>query len=190
MRLIDITGLRYGRVKVINRNYSIKNYKGKYTKWNCICDCGKEFATEGHSLRSGHTTSCGCFRVEKVQSTCRTGTNNITGRYWGHLLRGAKVRNIPVEINKEYAQKLLELQGFKCNLSGESLICDINNTGKLRGSDWINTASLDRIDSTKGYIEGNVQWIHKVVNIMKNKFPQEDFVNYCCKIADNTRGKI
>jgi hypothetical protein len=41
------------------------------------------------------------------------------------------------------------------------------------------TASLDRIDSSKGYIIGNVQWAHKMVNRMKNDMPQEEFIEFC-----------
>jgi hypothetical protein len=32
---------------------------------------------------------------------------------------------------------------------------------------------MDRIDSNKGYVEGNVQWVYKYVNLMKRDFPQE-----------------
>jgi len=45
--------------------------------------------------------------------------------------------------------------------------------------------SLDRIDSSKGYIKGNVQWIHKDVNIMKNKFNQEYFIEMCKLVASS-----
>ena len=44
---------------------------------------------------------------------------------------------------------------------------------------------MDRIDSTKGYIKGNVQWVHKTVNIMKNTFDNTLFINLCKKIAEN-----
>lgn len=49
------------------------------------------------------------------------------------------------------------------------------------------TISLDRIDSTKGYIEGNVQWVHKSVNIMKSTLTQEQFINFCKLVAENNK---
>ena len=52
-------------------------------------------------------------------------------------------------------------------------------------STGIRTASLDRIDSSKGYVPGNIQWVHKDVNWMKGSFTQEYFVNICKKISKN-----
>lgn len=45
------------------------------------------------------------------------------------------------------------------------------------------TASLDRIDSSKGYVNGNVQWVHKDINWMKNRFSQERFIEMCKLVA-------
>lgn len=44
------------------------------------------------------------------------------------------------------------------------------------------TASLDRIDNTKGYTEDNVQWVHKIINKMKSDLTQEDFIMWCKRI--------
>ena len=44
-------------------------------------------------------------------------------------------------------------------------------------------ASLDRVDSKKGYIKGNIQWVHKTVNLMKSNIPQEIFLSFCKQVA-------
>jgi hypothetical protein len=41
------------------------------------------------------------------------------------------------------------------------------------------TASVDRIDSSKGYIKGNVQWVHKTINKMKWGYSQGEFIEFC-----------
>lgn len=46
------------------------------------------------------------------------------------------------------------------------------------------TASLDRIDSSKGYIKGNIQWIYKDLNLIKQNFEQKYFIDLCNKIAN------
>jgi len=49
----------------------------------------------------------------------------------------------------------------------------------------IRTASLDRIDSSKGYVKGNLQWVHKDINMMKNHYNQKYFIEICKKVATN-----
>ena len=49
----------------------------------------------------------------------------------------------------------------------------------------INTASLDRINSKKGYVEGNIQWVHKDINMMKHCLETSDFIKWCEKINEN-----
>jgi hypothetical protein len=49
------------------------------------------------------------------------------------------------------------------------------------------TASLDRIDSNFGYKTGNIQWVHSMVNMSKNKYSQELFVKMCKAVADKTK---
>ncbi len=61
----------------------------------------------------------------------------------------------------------MQLDLFDCDLYGER------------------TASLDRIDSSKGYTKDNIQWVHKHVNLMKHKFDQKYFVDICKLIANH-----
>ena len=49
------------------------------------------------------------------------------------------------------------------------------------------TVSLDRIDSTKGYMRGNLQLVTAVVNRMKQEFSQEDFLQMCETITNYTQ---
>lgn len=55
---IDETNNRYGRLVVISQDGMSKD---KHKKWLCKCDCGNIVSVIGKNLRSGKTTSCGCF---------------------------------------------------------------------------------------------------------------------------------
>lgn len=44
-------------------------------------------------------------------------------------------------------------------------------------------ASLDRIDSSKGYIEGNVEFVCLAVNYAKNGFSKEQMIEFFGKVA-------
>jgi hypothetical protein len=57
---IDLTGRRFGRLVVISKSLG----PSRYRKWICCCDCGKEVMVIGNNLVRGHTSSCGCLKVE------------------------------------------------------------------------------------------------------------------------------
>lgn len=65
MRFIDLSGQRFGKLYVIKRAES-KKYKSGQThiQFLCRCDCGKEVVVLAGNLKSGHTQSCGCIRVQ------------------------------------------------------------------------------------------------------------------------------
>lgn len=56
----DLTGRRFGRLKVLS-------YDDKKRKYLCKCDCGNTKYIYGGSLLSGYTKSCGCIHKEKIQ---------------------------------------------------------------------------------------------------------------------------
>lgn len=47
------------------------------------------------------------------------------------------------------------------------------------------TASLDRINSNAAYVTGNVQWVHKHINKMKNDLPEDVFVSMCAAVSNH-----
>jgi hypothetical protein len=46
-------------------------------------------------------------------------------------------------------------------------------------------ASLDRIDSSKGYVPDNIQFVCYMANIAKNQYPESFLVEFCKAVADN-----
>lgn len=61
---------------------------------------------------------------------------------------------------------------------------DICNELNIKSKTLI-TASLDRIDSSKGYVIGNVQWVHKTINTMKMDLANSEFIKLCQMVAKN-----
>lgn len=87
-----------------------------------------------------------------------------------------------VDITLEDMWDLFLAQNGKCALTGIELILPYDENHNPVSTKLI-TASLDRIDSNKGYIKGNIQWIHKYINIMKNCLNQEDFIILCNMVS-------
>jgi hypothetical protein len=72
-------------------------------------------------------------------------------------------------------------QNKKCNLSG----LDIDFIKKDNGI----SASIDRIDSNREYVIDNIQLVHKDINLMKNYFNQDYFLDMCKKITNERTRK-
>ena len=49
----------------------------------------------------------------------------------------------------------------------------------------IRKASLDRIDSSIGYVEGNVQWVSKQANLSKHVMSMSELYEFCRKVLNH-----
>lgn len=105
-----------------------------------------------------------------------SGYKGIHGAMYTNIKRDANRRDIEFLVSIEYLWKLYVKQNKKCAISGE--LINISTNRKLC------TASLDRKDYMKGYTNDNIQWVHKTVNIMKNRFQDDEFILWCSKIND------
>ena len=56
----DEIGKHFGRLRVVGRAPSVASGAA----WLCQCVCGNERIVAASNLRSGHSTSCGCFRAD------------------------------------------------------------------------------------------------------------------------------
>lgn len=104
------------------------------------------------------------------------GVGNIPKWYWNQL-KGSRTKH-GENITIEEANDQFVKQNGKCVYTGVPLLFGRNLSKKST------TASLDRIDSSKGYSKDNVQWVHKDVNTLKEAFNHNRFVELCQKVAD------
>ncbi len=159
--------------------------------WLCQCDCGKQKWRREDYLISGKTESCGCKHPTRLKTGPSKeqwkGCGEISGQYFSSLKYGAKNRDLEFNITIEKIWELFLKQKRKCAFTGWPLQFV---TARKRTKELQQTASLDRIDSLKGYTEDNVQWIHKDVNLMKNNFPLPRFLEVCEAITANLPQKF
>jgi hypothetical protein len=149
--------------------------KGNKTVWLCQCSCGKKKLVRNDSLIQGTTKSCGCLNEKKGnESKGWKGYQEIYGGYWNRIRSEARKRGLKFNFTIEKAWDLFLSQQKRCALTGEEI---------RFGSSLERTASLDRIDSSKGYEEGNVQWVTKEVNFAKQSLSQKDFVELCKRVS-------
>lgn len=160
-------GDRFGLWLVIDRQ------PGTYCL--CRCECGLERRIRCGHLRDGLSRMCrGCFK--------RIGGKGGLRTYWSAIVAGAKKRGLEVTVDMDFMLGLLSRQKSKCALTGLRILLPTSS------SDFDNrrcTASIDRIDSAKGYTPENVQWVHKVVNVMKMDLDEGEFFRLCRLVADS-----
>jgi len=175
----DLSTIKFGKLRPIE-NTGIKNHNAYV--WRCVCECGKERRVRSVNLTNGTVKSCGC-EDQRILRHKKGSFGNIGGSYWSKIISRAKERGINFELSAEYAWNLYLVQNKKCALSG----IPISFSEVYR--EYSNTASLDRIDSSKGYIEGNVQWVHKHINQMKLNHDESYFISLCRMIVDYQEDK-
>ena len=173
----EILNHRFG--KLIAIEYAGQSKNQKRSLWKCKCDCGGEKVVRSDCLRQGGVTSCGCKKKLAIGNKNKfwKGHEEIGLAYFNRIKAEAKDRSLEFTVTIEQIWDLFIKQNRKCALSG------IDLRFKTKAKDFDQSASLDRIDSSKGYIEGNVQWVDKRINLMKWDFPQEEFIELCNKIS-------
>lgn len=58
----DLSGAKFGKLLVLSRAEDYISQSGKrYTRYNCVCECGNTGLVTRKNLISGHTKSCGCI---------------------------------------------------------------------------------------------------------------------------------
>jgi hypothetical protein len=173
----DLVGRVFGRLRVIR--FAGSHESGAAT-WECECECGTIKVFRGGTLTYGHSKSCGCLRKE-IGSRTTTQNRLLSASLWNKLRHGADVRGLEFSVSIEFAEKLIEQQGFKCALSGVDI--SVSKPGTCRGSLKDSTASLDRKDSSVGYTPENIQWVHKDINMLKGARTDAEFIRLCKSVA-------
>lgn len=87
-------------------------------------------------------------------------------------------------ITLEYLKELWENQGGRCPYTGWKLD-NPSTTNEYNGYDLHpKRASLDRIDSARGYVPGNVQFVSVIANYGKRDFREEELLEFCKAVAE------
>jgi hypothetical protein len=111
----------------------------------------------------------------KPKNCNKGGTQDIHNSLFGRWKSNAKSRNYPFLITIDYLQNILELQNYKCALTGSQLLCPKTYNEKREMTSNPYLISLDRIENDLGYLENNVQFVCVWANKARGSYENELF---------------
>jgi len=174
----NLVGQTFGRLKVIKRG----KHPSSSIYWRCLCDpilggCGNFTTVRASHLRSGHTSSCGCFardnrRLLKGQASIRHRMRDYKKR--------AKSLDYTFEIDEIEFTCLTQENCYYCGSPPLNIVKARHNNG-----DYV-CQGLDRVDNTKGYTIDNVVPCCAKCNWMKRDMDRNSWFEHMASILKHT----
>ena len=147
-KTIDLTGMKFGRLTVIEFSHQDKHKK---RHWLCKCECGTIKTVQTGHLRGGKTTSCGCLNRE------------ITSKQMKDKWKDEVFKQKQSNRMKQQVQEFWENEDFRQM-----------QTNKMKDKWKDETFRQLQTNKTKKQWE-NEDFRQKRSNGMKNKWENEDF---------------
>lgn len=190
MRRLNLVGQRFGKLLVLRNSDKVKKYLPNTTErfvW-CRCDCGSpEKEVSIWLLRSGHTSSCGCFKRDK-QRKFRSPEEAAIRLLLKSYISNAKKRKIPWELSLSEFWNLVKNPCWYCKEEPPERHTWKNHKKKTITKEWresvrVNAHGVDRVDNQQGYHLDNCVSCCKRCNLMKHDMSKIEFLMHVHQIA-------
>lgn len=152
--------------------------------WRCRCACGTERLHSGWTLEQENAffecVQCARERGSYTRRMLGGQIGSLTLDKYNKWKRSAVRRGYEFSVSMEYLNSVYEAQEGKCAYTGLQ-------------SNKISDLSIDRIDNSKGYVEGNIQFITNPMNTLKGTHGIEYMINMAkniIKLHDNQQPSI
>jgi 5-methylcytosine-specific restriction endonuclease McrA len=173
-RIVYEIGMRFNNFIIVDKADTLKTDFGRtYTRWKCLCDCGKEFLGTTKSIKKGKK-SCGCLSIENQYKKLPAEIVMINIKY-GHYISCAKRRNLDWNLNIEQFTDIVKNSCYYCGSIGSI---------KLKRYEFsILVNGIDRMDNNIGYNIDNVVTCCTQCNRAKNAMLYNDFIQWLDNLA-------
>ena len=184
----NLVGQKYNKLTIIEHV--------AYRRVKCKCDCGNEKECDLYDLKRNRIIGCGCARntpelreLSRIRAyelqkkgILNKGGDYRTNQYTGfkYLLKCIKNKN---RINKkcnislEDLEEVWKKQNGRCAYTKLQLILVTHSNPRKDIPKW-KLASVDRIDSSKGYEKDNIQFVSRTLNYAKNDMKHEEMIKF------------
>lgn len=162
----------------------------------------QEILIKKHSLEPGTKVCARCGEVKELEefhrnkvlkdgrnSYCKVCDSRLTKEYHSrspedrlkmslNTARGtARRKGLPFEVTIDQMVNMWEAQDGRCFYTRVPMTFGGSNTPE--------SVSIDRVDSSKGYVVDNIVLCGTYVNRMKNEFSVEEFVHWCRLVVEH-----
>ncbi len=170
---VDYTGKVVGMLTVVGLDRSVRYKSGAiHHYWKCRCKCGNSTVVFGSNLsKTTHTRSCGCLPKQTAEG--------VLGRVLSLYRSSANQRGIAFELTREQALELFQSCCYYCGTEHSNTARTYHTTEGLR----VPYNGIDRVDNTKGYVEGNVVTCCSPCNMAKREMTAQEYVELCRRVA-------
>lgn len=145
--------------------------KGGRTIKTVCPTCNYPVFISAKQLKSGNKRYCS-KRCRAMANVFNLLISTLKGR--------AKKKKVDFNLDAVFIEELLNKQNYKCAITGVSIIL----RHSYQGTTIYDSASLDRIDSTKGYMKDNVQWVVLGINYMKMDYSENEVYELILRIKN------
>lgn len=152
-------------------------------RWHGLfdCDCGRIKSIRVDRVVKGETLSCGCSGTSGHYMEKR---KKYAEDYPFYVI-WMRIKKSALKKGKEFTITLYDIKDCWIKQNGQCRFSKIKLELPKQHKDLDKPLiiSIDRIDSSIGYVPGNIQIVHKLVNIMKQCQTDEQFINNCKLIS-------
>ena len=147
---LNLVGEKFGRLTVIERCGS--NAIGR-SLWACACDCGKKTSVAGYALKSGNTSSCGCFHKDQLRDRVKTHGGYKSPEFSSWINMRTRCNNPKSTWFIHYGGRGIKVCE-RWEISFENFIADMGKKPSAQHS-------IERVNNNGNYEPSNCVWATK-----------------------------
>lgn len=151
-------GDTFGYLTILSERFKVK-LKSNYYSYLCKCLCGKEKTVREYNLKSGHTKSCGCYKIQRIKEAVTKNGLSHEKLYMTWRQMFYRCYNKKSKSYKSYGGRGIDI----CKKWHK-----YENFRKDMGQHPIGY-QIDRIDNNKGYCKKNCRWVTLYENLQNTR---------------------